>query len=202
MNLRDWFGDIDIYLFDQLLKGRFDNYKRILDVGCGEGRNLVYFLRSGFEVHAIDRDPDAITRLRETAAKLAPGLPAENFQVAEVDEIPFAPSGFDAVIGTAVLHFAADRAHFDRMLTAMWRVLRRDGLFFTRLASTIGLEDRVQRIEEHRYKLPDGSARFLVDEAMLLKATEELGGTLLEPLKTTNVQNKRCMTTWCLRKRA
>ena len=84
----------------------------------------------------------------------------------------------------------------------MWRVLKNGGLFFVRLASMIGLENRVVRIEGRRYRLPDGSERLLVDHAMLLNITERLGGRALDPIKTTNVENKRCMTTWCLRKGA
>ena len=51
-----------------------------------------------------------------------------------------------------------------------------------------------------RYHLPDGSDRFLVDEALLAGLAQGLGGALFEPLKTVNVENQRCMTTWCLRK--
>jgi SAM-dependent methyltransferase len=50
-------GDIDIYLFDQLLRGRFDMRRRVLDAGCGAGRNLVYLLGRGFDAFAIDSDP-------------------------------------------------------------------------------------------------------------------------------------------------
>jgi hypothetical protein len=75
-------------------------------------------------------------------------------------------------------------------------------VFFARLASTIGLEERVRNIGGRRFVLPDGTERFLVDEAMLLGAAERLGGVMLDPLKTTNVENTRCMTTWCLRKTA
>ncbi len=193
---------MDIYLFDQLLKGRFDGRKSVLDVGCGGGRNLVYFLRNGFDVFAIDRDPQAIERVRELAAKLAPALPADNFRVGNIEEMACDEASFDAVISCALLHFADDEAHFDRMLNAMWRVLNPGGLFFVRLASSIGLEDRVRKISGRRFTLPDGSERFLVDEPMLLDLTERLGGTLLDPLKTTIVQDMRCMTTWCLRKSA
>ena len=50
--------------------------------------------------------------------------------------------------------------------------------------------------------LPDGSERYLVDEALLLEWTRQLGGVLLDPLKTTIVQDQRCMTTWVVQKRA
>ena len=48
--------------------------------------------------------------------------------------------------------------------------------------------------------MPDGSERYLVDEALLCRLTGELGGQLADPLKTTVVQNQRCMTTWVVRK--
>ena len=51
-----------------------------------------------------------------------------------------------------------------------------------------------------RYLLPDGSERYLVDEAMLMRFTAALGGSLVDPLKTTVVQDQRCMTTWVVRK--
>jgi len=50
--------------------------------------------------------------------------------------------------------------------------------------------------------LPDGTERYLVDEALLVDLTRRLGGTFLDPLKTTIVQNQRCMTTWVVRKGA
>jgi ubiquinone/menaquinone biosynthesis C-methylase UbiE len=114
--------------------------------------------------------------------------------------MPFQNERFDAVISNAVLHFASDERHFYQMIEEMWRVLSKGGLFFARLASTIGIEDKVELIEERRYLLPDGSERFLVDEQFLISATNQLGGIWVEPLKTTNVQNLRCMTTWVLRK--
>jgi tellurite methyltransferase len=198
--LREAFGDIDIYLFDQLIRGRFDNVRTVLDAGCGAGRNLVYLLRAGFDVHAVDRDARAVARVQELAARLAPSAAPEQIRVAEVDALPFADASMDAVISSAVLHFAADPAHFDRMLNEMWRVLRPGGLLFARLASSIGIESLVRPLGGGRHHLPDGSQRFLVDEAGLLARTEALGGVLLDPVKTTNVQNLRAMTTWCVRK--
>jgi hypothetical protein len=82
----------------------------------------------------------------------------------------------------------------------MWRVLQPGGIFFARLASTIGIADQIELIDGRRYQLPDGSERFLVDEAMLLSEAATLGGEFIEPIKTTVVQNMRAMTTWCLRK--
>ncbi|TDF99645.1 class I SAM-dependent methyltransferase [Paenibacillus piri] len=200
MNPRELFGDIDIYLFDQLLKGRITPEKRILDAGCGNGRNLVYFLRSGYKVYAVDRSEEAVAGVRRLGAKLAPDWSDERVRVEPVDKMSFANDSFDVVICNAVLHFAEHEAHFIQMVQELWRVLRPGGLLFARLASSIGIEDKVEPLGASRYRLPDGSERFLVDEERLVKMTEKLQGMMLEPLKTVNVENMRCMTTWCLKK--
>lgn len=198
MDPRAYFGDIDIYLFDQLLKGRFDPSMSILDAGSGSGRNVVYFLRNGYDVCAVDQRSEAVNQVRQLAREFAPGLPPQHFSVAELTALPFPSARFDAVICSAVLHFARDEEHFTRMLEELWRVLKPGGLFFARLASTIGIEERVQPIQGRRYRLGDGTERFLVDEAMLAAAAVRLGGRLADPLKTTNVENRRAMTTWVL----
>ncbi|HEY4148230.1 MAG TPA: class I SAM-dependent methyltransferase [Chitinophagaceae bacterium] len=197
--LQQTYGNIDIYLFDQLLKGRFDNAKKVLDAGCGNGRNLFYFLRNGYEVFGIDPNPRAIEAVIELSAMLAPGNPRENFMVCSAENLPYGDATFDLIICSAVLHFAKNSQHFDDMLQAMFRVLKPGGYFFARLASDIGIETLVKPLGNDRYLLPDGSERFLVNEQTLLKYTSTLG-VLYEPLKTTNVQNSRCMTTWCVQK--
>ena len=197
--LQQAFGNIDIYLFDQLLKGRFDNCKKVLDAGCGNGRNLVYFLRNGYEVFGVDPQPQAVEAVRELSAALAPANSLENFVVCTAENLPFPDATFDLVISSAVLHFAKDTSHFDAMLQAMFRVLKPGGYFFARLASDIGIEHLVKPLGNDRYLLPDGSERFLVNEQVLLQYTNKFG-VLYEPIKTTNVQNMRCMTTWCVQR--
>jgi tellurite methyltransferase len=185
-DLQSQFGEIDIYLFDQLLRGRFDTRRRILDAGCGSGRNLPYFVSHGFEIAAIDREAAAVNAIRPLVRAAARG---------ELDALPWTNGEFDAVICSAVLHFARDADHWRAMVRELWRVLAPDGLFFARLASSIGIESLLPATTG-RVRLPDGSDRFVVDEHMLVQATAELGGELLDPLKTTVVQGQRAMTTW------
>jgi tellurite methyltransferase len=199
-DLQAEFGPIDIYLFDQLLRGRIAPGLRVLDAGCGSGRNLVYLLRSGYEVFGSDQDARAIDEVRDLAQSLAPELPLSNFRVEPIESSTFEPASFDVVLASAVLHFARDEAQFEAMVQGLWRVLRPDGMMFCRLASTIGMESRVRPLGGRRFRLPDGSERYLVDEPVLLELTRRLGGTLLDPLKTTIVQDQRCMTTWVARK--
>jgi len=200
LDLQRQFGQIDIYLFDQLLQGRIARGMRIFDVGCGSGRNLVYLLREGYEVFAVDSDAQAIASVRRLAATLAPALPADNFRVEPIEKMSFPGAFSDVALSSAVLHFARDDDHFRSMAQGTWRILKPGGLLFCRLASSIGMEDRIERVEGRRFLLPDGSQRYLVDEALLVALTEELGGELVDPLKTTVVQNQRCMTTWVVRK--
>ena len=199
MTVQEQFGQIDIYVFDQILRGNIVAGMRVLDAGCGYGRNLVYLLREGCEVFAVDQDAAGVEHVRRLAASLETGLPEKNFQVAPIEQMPFPSEFADVVICNSVLHFARDAQHFLAMLKELWRVLRPGGMLFCRLGSRIGME--FESVRPNIYVTGDGSEWFLVDEKMLLRLTDELSGVLVDPLKTTIVQDYRCMTTWVLRKR-
>jgi SAM-dependent methyltransferase len=199
-NPQEEFGSIDIYLFDQLLKGRLQPGMSILDAGCGGGRNLIYFLRRGFKVYGVDQSPDAVAQIRLLASQIAPDHSADMFRVEHIEQMSFADESFDVVISSAVLHFAPDETHWHAMVNEMWRVLKPGGVFFSRLSSTVGIKDQLVPLGNRRYRLPTGHDWFLVDFEMLDKKTRELGGEWLEPFKTVVVHNLRSMSNWCLRK--
>jgi SAM-dependent methyltransferase len=201
MTLQEQFGQIDIYLFDQLWRGNIAPGMRVVDAGCGGGRNLVYLLREGYDVFGVDLSAEAVEYVRAVARELAPTLPAENFQVTAIEAMPFADGFADVVVCNSVLHFARSDAQFDAMVGAMWRVLRPGGLLFCRLASTIGMEfPQAGGASARLFHMPDGQVWYLADEAMLVGLTRQLGGRLVDPLKTTVVQGQRSMTTWVVRK--
>lgn len=199
MTLQEQFGSIDIYVFDQILRGNIAPGMRIVDAGCGFGRNLVHLLRDGCDVFAVDQDAEGVDHVRALAAALAPHLPAGNFQVAAIEHLPFADAFADVVLCNSVLHFARDEEHFLAMVSELWRVLRPGGLFFCRLGSRIGMN--FPQVGRNLFRIGDGSEWFLVDEAALLDMTRQMDAVLVDPLKTTIVQDHRCMTTWVLRKR-
>jgi SAM-dependent methyltransferase len=199
LTVQDQFGQIDIYIFDQILRGNIAPGMCVLDAGCGYGRILVHLLREGCQVFALDLDSDAVEHVRKLSASLQTGLPAENFQVGTIERMPFPDAFADVVLSNAVLHFARDDGHFRAMLTELWRVLKPGGMLFCRLGSRIGMD--FERIRGNLFLIPDGSKWFLVDQQMLLGLTEEMNAVLVDPLKTTVVQDYRCMTTWVLRKR-
>ena len=224
-SLLEQFGNIDIYVFDQLLRGRIAPGMRVFDAGCGGGRNLVYLLRNGFDVCGNDIDPNSVAQVRAMAAAIAPGLEPD-LRVEPIEHTSFPEAHADVVMASAVLHFARDSRHFEAMLRQLWRVLRPGGLFFARLASTIGMAGELVPIGDGpasaaegrygevapelapvrhssaggRYRLPDGSDRYLVDAAAIEDWTRRLGGTLIDPIKTTVVDGQRAMTTWVARR--
>ena len=199
---RELFGNIDVYLFDQILRERIVPGMTILDAGCGTGRNLHYFLREGYDTYALDPEPDRIEAVRSLAREIGrgPNTDPERYRVEALEDWTFPEQFAHTVICNAVLHFATSKDHFQAMLGGAWRPLGRGGVFFCRLASSIGIERTIQPKGDGVYRLPDGTNRYLVDEQSLLTLTESLGGELLDPIKTTNVQGLRCMTTWVVRK--
>ena len=199
MTVQEQFGQIDIYVFDQILRGNIAPGMRVLDAGCGYGRNLVHLLRVGCEMFALDAEAAGVAHVRALAGVLAPSLPAENFRVGAIERMGF-PDGFaEVVLCNSVLHFARDEAQFLAMVEELWRVVKPGGMLFCRLGSRIGMD--FDRVRGHVYRIGDGSEWFLVDEAVLLRMTEQMDGVLVDPLKTTIVQDYRCMTTWVVRKR-
>ena len=199
MTLQEQFGQIDIYVFDQILRGNITSGMRVLDAGCGYGRNLVYLLREGCEVFALDAEAAGVEHVRALAAQLQLALPAENFVTGVIETMPFANGFADVVICNSVLHFARDEQHFLAMVAELWRVLRPGGLLFCRLGSRIGMG--FEHVRGQVFRIGDGSEWFLVDETALLDMTRQMDGVLVDPLKTTVVQDYRCMTTWVVRKR-
>jgi SAM-dependent methyltransferase len=199
LSVQEQFGQIDIYVFDQILRGNVAADMRVLDAGCGYGRNLVYLLRTGCEIFALDEDAKGVEHVRRLSASLETGLPVENFQVGPIERMPFPDGSMDVVICNSVLHFARDDRHFREMLAELWRVLRPCGMLFCRLGSRIGMN--FKHVRGNLFVVGDGSVWYLVDEEMLLGLTKEMNAVLVDPLKTTIVQDYRCMTTWVLRKR-
>ena len=195
---------IDVYLLDQVMKGNVGVGKRVLDAGCGHGRNIAYFMQAGHDVCAIDISETAVSRVKELAHELAPGSPAGNIQPGRVEDLVaiHGEAAFDLVICIAVLHFAENPAHFEQMLDSLWATLAPGGILFARLATNMGVEAQLNPVDGAvgRDVMGDGSTRFVVSMDDLLAQTERLGGKLLEPIKSVVVQDLRSMGVWVIRK--
>lgn len=187
-------GNIDIYLLDAILKGYFSAGTKVLDAGCGEGRNLHWFLRNGYEAWGIDQQAAAIRMLKFVANTLRKGYPQERFTTASLEALPFPDASFDSVVCSAVLHFAQNESHFRQMWSELWRVLKPEGILFIRTAMDLGMKaEELQAAGDGLHLLPDGSYRFLLTEALLEDLLKEYPMRWVEPLKSVLVANQRSM---------
>ena len=193
--INQYLGNLDIYLLDQVLKKRFHPKMKVLDAGCGEGRNLMYFLRSGYEVHGIDKNPMAISATQFIAASIRPDLSRDNFRMGFVEKMPYPEDAYDLIISSAVMHFAESEANFYQMFSELNRCAKPGGILFIRMASNIGIENVIKPLGAGRYQLPDGSERFLLTRSILHQLNEDYSLNYLEPFKTVNVNDLRCMST-------
>ncbi|MDH3708555.1 MAG: class I SAM-dependent methyltransferase [Cyclobacteriaceae bacterium] len=198
--VNQYFGNLDIYLLDQILKERFHPSMKVLDAGCGEGRNLTYFLNSGYEVYGIDQNPEAIRILKFLAASKRPDMDEGHFVNGLIENMPYQNQEFDLVIASAVLHFAHDHQHFQKMFQELARCLKPSGILFMRMTSNIGLTFSPEALGAGRFLLPDGTERYLLEKAMLVQLMEKHHMEYLEPLKTVHVAELRSMSTIVLGK--
>lgn len=199
--LNEQFGNIDIYLLDQLLKGTYADCEKVLDLGGGYGRNSYWFLKNGYEVYALDQSEEAMHEFRRMATSLRPDLAADHFICTKIDtNMPLEQESFDLVICNAVLHFAENHQHFEEMLGAALQLLKPGGYFFARLASKEGLDGKLKELGEGRYYLPDESERYLVDDEALRQYALRFNMQAHEYIKTTLVEGLRAMTTVCWKK--
>ncbi len=189
-------GQTDIYLIDQIMKDRYKPADIILDAGCGRGRNMYWFLYNGFNINGIDISEVAIEQLKD----IYPDLHAGSLLVSSLENVPYADNHFDHIICSAVLHFAESTAQFNLMLSEMVRMLKPGGSLFIRMTSDIGIETKVELIGDGVFKIPDGSTRFLLTRQLLDASVRQHNLSLIEPLKTVNVDDVRCMSTLLLRK--
>ena len=193
--LKENIAGIDIYILDQLLKNRYQQGEKILDAGCGKGRNLTWFYNNNFEIHGMDADIESITHCKQKYPKQQ-----DHFKYGLLEELAYKADNFDHIICNAVLHFASNLSQYLKMFDELLRVLKPQGSLFIRMASNFGIENQIDLIGDGVYKLPDGSTRFLLDETLLTELENRKDLKFLETVKTTLVRNQRSMTTLVLSK--
>lgn len=187
----NWIKDIegvDIYIIDQILKGRISPASRILDAGCGTGRNIRPFLENGFDFIAIDPDEEKIRTLKDVHRSYSDNFLTKNIEDFE-DE-----SGFDLIICSAVLHFAQNDEHFNTMFEKLVKLLQPEGILFIRMTSNMGMNSTKYNTTGN-FELPDGTTRYLITRERIDDLQNENSLSLLDPVKSTLVEDLRSMTT-------
>lgn len=184
---------IDIYLLDQLMKGRISDSSKILDVGCGAGRNALALERFGCKkITAFDSNEMAVEKLKQLSSNISVSMSSiEDFKTQDK---------FDFIICSAVLHFAESHDHFHSMIHSFCNCMHSDTILFIRMTSNFAIRSSFQVDENGIANLGDGSQRYLLDNTRLEELKSKHHLQLIEPLKTVNVDNLRCMSTLILQK--
>ena len=193
--LKEYIKDVDIYILDQILKDRYQPGAKIVDVGCGNGRNLKWFYQPNYEIYGTDTNTERLNSCKELYK-----LQKENFKEASIVDMPFEDNTFDHVICIAVLHFAISLSQYYKMFEELLRILKPQGSLLIRTASNFGIENDVQELGKGIFVLPDGSTRFLLTTEILEGLEADNRFEWIENVKTTIVKDKRAMTTLVIKK--
>ncbi|MGB5933471.1 MAG: methyltransferase domain-containing protein [Anaerolineae bacterium] len=110
------------------MRGR--GMRRVLDVGCGGGRHLLYLAKQGFAVYGTDRSAAGLAISRERLEK--EGLKA-TLRRCDMTEVPFPDEFFDAVLSVYVLHHNR-LENIEKAVGEIRRAPKRGGLVFANLS--------------------------------------------------------------------
>ena len=196
-DINNFIGDLE--LLDQLLKGRFNDRHRLLEIGCGQGRNIIPFLNLKKAIYGIDLDDKNIALCNIFANSL--GENPSFFSKAHAHTLPFENGFFDAVINCRVMHFAKNNHDFKQQWEEQFRVLRKGGFLYLSMDTSIHNEEIVQRTDGERSWLNDQSERLLLSEQLFDLVDLHSGFQLLEPLKTLRFDQDHAHAILCLHKK-
>ena len=110
----------------QIIKAK--NYSTLLDLGCGDGRDSIFFSSKGLKVTAIDFSPIAINRLRIQN-------PDIHFILEDIRNMVFKEKSFDIVYSHLSLQYF-DHETTDEIIRNIYKILTKNGLLFIKCKST------------------------------------------------------------------
>lgn len=191
-------GKMDIYLIDQIQKERVRPDSKILDAGYGRGRNLKFFIKHNANIFGIDHNPKYLPIVQMQVEEWNPKFPINRFITGKVELMPYNDEEFDFVYSIAVLHFAKSHQHFWDMINEMLRVIKKGGYLMLRMTSwhTFTLQ---KQTDNGLVEISDGQ-RYMLDIEEFKKFGADNGLKFSDPIKTTNVDGLRTMTTIVLQK--
>jgi tellurite methyltransferase len=187
-------GQLNLHLLEQVRNGQIQPQMKILEIGCGYGHNIRFFIKHGYDAYGIDKSEEAIQLIKEYLPGWNPSLKTENFQVAEPLTLPFQEGFFDY---TYALHFSEFTNNADSLaplLKEALRVVKPSGVLFLQLETNIGLEGKVLHLTGNRYLMQDGQEKILISETELNNLVKSLNCNSLLPMTTLMYHSKKSYT--------
>ncbi len=185
---------MDLFLLDLILKGKIPKNARILDAGCGEGRNAIYFIQEGYDYLGIDSDESKILLAQYMANSISTSK--AKFEVGNIHSMNDYGT-FDLVICSRVLHFAESEQDFFEMWSCLSEQVDTGGMIYVSMDSIMDNNLGVQ-VENGRFEFPDGAVRFAITNSIYEEIKK--GFELVEPLKTLVQNETRAQSFFTLRK--
>ena len=172
---------------------------RLLEIGCGQGRNIIPFLNLEKDIYGIDMDEKNVALCKLIATSL--GRDPSFFSKANARMLPFENDFFDAIINCRVMHFAKNGHDFKQQWKEQFRVLKKGGFLYVCTDTSINNEEIVQSTDGERSWFNDQSKRILLTEQLFDLVNLHNNFKLLEPLKTIRFGKEHAHAILCLQKK-
>lgn len=176
---------MDLYLMDAILKGHLPEKGSVLDLGCGEGRNGIFFIKNNYQYHGIDQDASKI-RLLEYLCKPIATVKVK-FTVGSMQNAEYHGT-YNLIIASRILHFAQNYQDFRSIWAKINFSLKPGGVLYLAMDSAI-IPDLVQKQDDGKHEFHDGRISFCLTDSLYNEILP--GFKEIEELKTVAYANKR-----------
>ncbi|MDW3196962.1 MAG: class I SAM-dependent methyltransferase [Cytophagales bacterium] len=198
-HINNFFGDMDLFLLDLLLKGRIEAGK-ILDIGFGTGRNLIHFLqRPEFEVHGIESDQSCVSLMQMMVASFENQHP-DRFLPRSTTQLPYPEKFFETVICARVFHFLNDQEKWTAW-EAISKVLVPGGVLYLTSNSLVNFETRSVATKDGKHTFPDETTGYFLSSTQLDRMVKDPKFEQIEPVRHIQYDNRHAETILVLQKK-
>lgn len=159
---KKWFEMEKKYLQKHVTKNA-----RVLEIGCGLGRNIQDILPVTKNITGIDHDKKTITNIKNKFLKYS----SLNFQEAEAEKLPFKNEVFDFVVCFTTFGNFGNKKSI--ILNEMKRVLKKSGSIIIDVFSEDALEERLKVYKKSRGKFKVEGTTVFFDDGLGDKISEQ-----------------------------
>ena len=194
-------GQLNLQLLEEIREGHIQPQMKILEIGCGYGYNIRFFIKHGYDAYGIDESEEAIQLIREYVPGWNSKLKVNNFRAAVPESLPFDDDYFDYAYALHFSEITGDGKKLSTLLKEAMRVLKSSGVLFLQLETSIGLQGKVLHIVGNKYLMQDGKEKILWSEDELKEILNQVGCNTLPIMKTLLYHSRMSITFLSLTKK-